>query len=87
MGEMVMMNVHGLGIKPSIEAVAKLLNVPVSAIDLKFGIIVVDLEHQICTVRVDSDQLPKDNEQSKGVSGPYSDPKIAPFGTPEPDDG
>lgn len=84
---MVMMNVQCLGDQPSIEFVAKKLNVTVSAIDAKFGVILVDLEHHIYTVRVDKDQLPKDMQQSEGVSGPYSDPKIAPFGTPEPDDG
>ena len=87
MGEMVMMTVRGLAENPSVEDVAKMLGVPVSAIDAKFGIIIVDVERHICTVRVDSDQLPKDTEHSEGVSGPYSDPKIAPFGTPEPDDG
>ncbi|MEO9875754.1 MAG: hypothetical protein ABJM26_04280 [Anderseniella sp.] len=87
MGEMVMMTVHGLAENPSVEDVAKLLNVPVAAIDAKFGIIIVDVKRHICTVRVDSDQLPKAVEQPEGVSGPYSDPKIAPFGTPEPDDG
>ena len=78
MGEMVMMNVQCLGDQPSIEIVAKKLNVTVSAIDAKFGVILVDLEHHIYTVRVDKDQLPKDIQQSGSVSGPYSDPKIAP---------
>lgn len=87
MGEMVMMTVRGLAENPSVEDVAKLLGVPVTAIDAKFGVIIVDVERHICTVRVDSDQLPKDTDQPEGVSGPYSDPKIAPFGTPEPDDG
>lgn len=87
MGEMVMMTVRGLAENPSVEDVAKLLGVPVTAIDAKFGIIIVDVERHICTVRVDSEQLPKGTDQPEGVSGPYSDPKIAPFGTPEPDDG
>ncbi|WP_108883349.1 hypothetical protein [Anderseniella sp. Alg231-50] len=86
MGEMVMMNVQCPGDKPSIEVVAKKLNVTVSAIDTKFGIILVDVKRHIYTVRVDKEQLPKDQQQSEGVSGPYSDPKIAPFGTPDAKD-
>lgn len=87
MGEMVMMNVECPGDKPSIAVVARKLNVSVSAIDTKFGVILVDVKRHIYTVRVDKDQLPEDmQQQSEGVSGPYSDPKIAPFGTPEPDD-
>ncbi len=86
MGEMVMMNVQCLENEPSIDVVAEKLNVTASAIDTKFGIILVDLERHIYTVRVDKDQLPKDMPQSEEVSGPYSDPKIAPFGTPETDD-
>jgi hypothetical protein len=87
MGEMVMMNVQCPEDKPSIAVVAQKLNVSVSAIDTKFGVILVDLERHIYTVRVDKDQLPKEmQQQSESVSGPYSDPKIAPFGTPEPDD-
>ena len=86
MGEMVMMNVQCLDDKPSIAVVARKLNVTASAIDTKFGIILVDLERHIYTVRVDKDQLPKDQQQSEEVSGPYSDPKIAPFGTPDTKD-
>jgi hypothetical protein len=86
MGEMVMMNVQGLDDKPSIDDVAKKLNVIASAIDPKFGVILVDPEQHIYTVRVDKDQLPKHMQQSEGVSGPYSDPKIAPFGTPGTED-
>ncbi len=86
MGEMVMMNVQCLDAQPTIEVIAKKLNVTVSAIDTKFGVILVDVEHHIYTVRVDKTQLPEGSEQPMGVSGPYSDPKIAPFGTPEPND-
>ncbi|MEO1160767.1 MAG: hypothetical protein AAFW74_09990 [Pseudomonadota bacterium] len=86
MGEMVMMTVECPGDTPSVEMVAKKLNVTVSAIDTKFGVILVDVKRHIYTVRVDKDQLPKDAPQSEGVSGPYSDPKIAPFGTPDPKD-
>lgn len=83
MGEMVMMNVQCLEDTPSIEFVARKLNVTVSAIDTNFGIILVDLKRHIYTVRVDKDQLPEGMQPSEAVSGPYSDPKIAPFGTPE----
>ncbi len=87
MGEMVMMNVECPGDTPSIAVIAQKLNVSVSAIDTKFGVILVDVKRHIYTVRVDKDQLPEDmQQQSEGVSGPYSDPKIAPFDTPKPDD-
>lgn len=86
MGEMVMMTVQGWQCPPSIEQVAKQLLVAPSAIDWHFGVILVDPERKIYTVRVDKSQIPEGEPQAKGVSGPFSDPKIAPFGPPEPAD-
>jgi len=86
MGEMVMMNVEGWQSPPSIEQVAEQLGLANSAIDAGFGVILVDPENKIYTVRVDKSVLSKNEQQIEGVSGPFSDPKIAPFGTPGPTD-
>ena len=84
MGEMVLMSLSGWQSPPTIEQVAQQLQVETSAIDREFGVIEVDIERKIFAIRVDSAALERGAEREKeGVSGPFSDPRIAPFGNPE----
>ena len=82
MQDMVLMTVSGMETSPSLEQSAELLGVPASALDTEFGVVLVDPQRRIYTVRVDATHI-----ESRGTStedsGPYSDPKIAPFGLPE----
>ena len=78
-----MMTIAGWHELPSIERVAADLSVPLCAIDAQFGVILVDPKRDIYAVRVDVDQLPEEIQSEFIVSGPFSDPKIAPFGPPK----
>lgn len=78
-----MMTIAGWHEQPSIERVAADLSVPLCAFDAQFGVILVDPKRDIYAVRVDLDQLPEKIQSEFIVSGPFSDPKIAPFGPPK----
>ena len=77
---MVMMTITGGQEQPSIERVAEELSVPLCAFDAQFGMILVDPKRDIYAIRVDPDQMPEAIRSDFVVSGPFSDPKIAPFG-------
>lgn len=83
MREMVMMTVTGAEDAPSLEQSAAKLGVPSSALDPEFGVVLIDFKRHIYTVRVDAAYLPETPASTEGVAGPFSDPKIAPFGLPE----
>lgn len=85
MGEMVMMTISGWDEPPSIERVAEDLSVPACAFDAAFGVILVDPKRAIYAVRIDSEKVPEAAPEGFTVSGPFSDPKIAPFGPPAGD--
>jgi len=83
MGEMVMVTVDAMtGNPPLIEWVAEKLELPLEAFDSSFGVILINPDRNLYAVRVDGDLLPQVIENQEGVEGPFSDPKIAPFGTP-----
>ena len=83
MGEMVIMTISGGQEQLSIERVAKDLSVPLCAFDAQFGVILVDPKRDIYAIRVDPDQMPEAIRSDFILSGPFSDPKIAPFGPPK----
>jgi hypothetical protein len=83
MAEMVMMTVSGWDEAPSLEQAAETLHVAPSALDTAFGIVLVDPGRGIFTVRVDRAALDAAGAPDGGVEGPFSDPRIAPFGPPE----
>lgn len=67
----------------SITEAAAELGLPSTALDPDFGVVAIDPDRGICTVRVFADALPKKSDKDgSGVTGPYSDPKIGPFGIP-----
>ncbi len=81
-----MMTIAGWHEPPSIERVSADLSVPLCAFDTQFGVILVDPKRDIYAVRVDLDQMPETIQSEFIVSGPFSDPKIAPFGSPQRDE-
>ena len=83
MAEMVMMTLAASETPPTIQQSAEELGVPVTAIDTDFGVVLVDTKNWVYTVRVDAKALDSSGESAEGVSGPFSDPRIEPFGLPE----
>lgn len=76
------MTIRGSDKAPTLEQSAQQLRVPVSALDSEFGVVLIDHRRKIYSVRVDAAQLPQ-STGAESVSGPFSDPRIAPFGLPE----
>ena len=85
MGEMLLINIEGWETQPTIPQVAEQLHLPETAFDTDFGVVLVDVENNVYTVRVRADAVDKIPGNARGTSGPFSDPKIAPFGSPETD--
>ncbi|MCJ2129290.1 hypothetical protein [Methylobacterium sp. E-045] len=78
---MVTMTVAIPGTKPGIAQAAKALGVKAGAIDRSFGVIAVDPRRNLYAVQVRASaiaSLPSDGP----FQGPFSNPKIAPFGPP-----
>ena len=87
MGEMLLVNVQGWDAQPTIAQVSEQLSVPISAFDAEFGVVLVDVENNVYTVRIRADAADKIPGDARGASGPFSDPRIAPFGPPDDGDG
>jgi hypothetical protein len=66
---------------PTIEDAARQLGVPVVAVDRVFGVVTIDPKQGLYSVQVDAAQLPAD-ASSDDFSGPFSNPRIEPFGPP-----
>jgi len=66
---------------PTIEDAARQLGVPVVAVDRAFGVVTIDPKQGLYSVQVDAAHLPAD-APSDEFSGPFSDPRIEPFGPP-----
>jgi hypothetical protein len=63
---------------PTLSEAADLLGIREEAIDKKFGIVAIDPDEGLYTVRLNEAEAKKLNADA-GDSGPYSDPKIAPM--------
>lgn len=82
MSEKVMLTVIGWEKLPSLEEVAAELGLPLEACDPAFGVIAVDPDRGTYAIRVDRDRVPGKLADDPRVKGPFSDPRIAPFGPP-----
>lgn len=81
--ETVLMTIQARTGTPGLAEAARALGLPSKALDAEFGVVSIDPEKCLFTVRVFSEFLPDREDQDRsGVSGPYSDPRIGPFGTP-----
>jgi hypothetical protein len=58
------------------------LGVSVADLDEEFGVRPLDAERGLYAVRVCSESLPVGDADQRNYQGPFSDPKIAPFGPP-----
>ena len=80
---MVLMTVHGSDGAPSIAQAASELGVSVADIDDKFGIVPINPAEGLYAVQVKESSVDArgtgDADRSK-YRGPYSNPRIAPFG-------
>jgi hypothetical protein len=66
----------------NLDTLAAHLGVSVDSLDKEFGIVNVDLENKIFSYQIDEAVLDKLRKDSN-YNGPYSNPKIEPFGLEE----
>jgi len=87
MGKLMFQFEHPEG-APELEEVLTTYGLSREEVDEDFGIIPVDRERSIYTILVDEDaaeRLRSSEESSQGgVTGIFSNPRIEPFGPPEP---
>jgi hypothetical protein len=77
---MILMTVHGRDGSPSLADAARELGVSVSEMDGKFGVVPINPSQHLYAVQVRRNSLPAGTPSDKPYAGPYSNPKIAPFG-------
>jgi hypothetical protein len=65
---------------PTLEAAARQLGVRVEAVDADFGVIPIDPKRGLYSVQVDASQLPPEPVGKGPYRGPFSSPRIEPFG-------
>jgi hypothetical protein len=70
---------------PSLEQAAQQLGVSVHDVDASYGIVPIDPDRGLYAVQVRGDKLPAKSENTRGEAhrGPWSNPKIEPFGPPK----
>ncbi len=73
----VLMVVNGHGGPPTIAAAAQQLGVAPADLDGEFGVVTINPDRQLYSVRADCAKLPPGGS---GENGPFSDPPIGPFG-------
>ena len=67
---------------PSLSEVASRLQLTLSALDASFGVVLIDPKRHLYAVRANSGDANSPASADPGVSGPFADPKIEPFGPP-----
>ena len=75
---MVLMVVKGDKGQPSLADAARQLKVTIEDLDAGFGVVAVDPDRGLYSVRVFADRVKPD--QSSEYRGPFSDPEIGPVG-------
>jgi hypothetical protein len=65
----------------TVEKAAERLGIPQEQIDPEFGVVSIDPEQHLYTVLVD-EQAAEAASGRPGVEGPFSNPRIEPFGPP-----
>ncbi len=82
--EMVLMTVQGHEGAPSLAAAAEQLGVQAGDLDPSYGVVMVDPSRGLYSVLVRADRLPESSGESGEFRGPYSNPRIVPFGPVRP---
>jgi hypothetical protein len=80
----VMMTVELDPAATDLAAAAERLGVSPERLDAQFGVVAIDPDHNLYTVMVD-EAVSAGAARRKGVSGPFSNPQIAPFSPPRSD--
>lgn len=83
MPQLALMTVHGRNGPPSIEDAAQELGIGIDDIDQEFGVVLVDPKAGLYSVQVDAARLPEGGESGSAYRGPFSNPRIEPFGPPK----
>ncbi|HJQ59389.1 MAG TPA: hypothetical protein VJ890_20955 [Vineibacter sp.] len=68
------------GAKPTLRSAARKLGVAESVLDSGFGVLPIDPARAVYTVRVVDAAAAPPAGTRRGVGGPFSNPRIAPFG-------
>jgi len=76
-----MLTLSGDATTPSLDEVARRLDVRPGQLDHDFGVVLIDPERHLYTVLVDEDAAAA-AAGLEGVEGPYSNPRIEPLGPP-----
>jgi hypothetical protein len=71
---------------PTLEAAARQLDVVVEAVDASYGVVPIDPKQGLYSVQVDAAQLPNESPMDELYRGPFSSPRIEPFGGPAGDE-
>jgi hypothetical protein len=80
----VMMTIQWLQGQPSLEEIQKQFSLSDDEVDREFGLIEVDPDEHIFTFLVEAASAAKVQPgPGWNVSGPYSNPRIEPFGPPQ----
>jgi hypothetical protein len=80
MSAMVLMTVHGTMGPPSIAEAAAQLGMKAEDIDPAYGVVPLDREQGLYAVQVPADRVPAGAESATPYQGPFSNPRIEPFG-------
>jgi hypothetical protein len=75
---MVLMVVKGDNGAPTLADAARQLKVTIEDLDASFGVVAVDPDRKLYSVRVRADRVKAD--ESSEYRGPFSDPEIGPVG-------
>jgi hypothetical protein len=67
----------------TVDKAAERLGIERDRIDAEFGVVSIDPEQNLYTVLVD-EQVAAEAAGRPGVEGPFSNPRIEPFGPPKP---
>jgi hypothetical protein len=67
----------------TVDKAAERLGIERDRIDAEFGVVSIDPEQNLYTVLVD-EQVAAQAAERPGVEGPFSNPRIEPFGPPKP---
>jgi hypothetical protein len=71
---------------PTLEAAARQLGVVMEAVDASYGVVPIDPKRGLYSVQVDAALLPNESPTDEPYRGPFSNPRIEPFGRPAGDE-
>ena len=77
---MVLMTVHGSNGQPSLAQAASELGVSVTDVDDQFGVVPINPAEGLYAVQVRESSVRVGHKARGDYRGPYSNPRIAPFG-------